>query len=76
MMGVYGWMAMSLGFLTFLVIGAVLVWLVIQAATSTNDKDRAMQILAQHYARGEIDDQEYQRRLRTLGPKVPARPGT
>jgi putative membrane protein len=43
------------------------VWLVVRATTTGSDKGGAREILAQRNARGEIDDQEYQQRLRILG---------
>jgi len=35
----------------------------------------AEQLLAERYARGEIDDEEYRRRLATLRGEAPAAPG-
>ena len=66
-MGGFGWMAMSLGWLVFLALVGTVVWLVVRTTTPANDKGGAREILSQRYARGEIDDQEYQQRLRTLG---------
>ena len=63
-MGGFGWMAMSLGWLVFLAFAAAVVWLLVRTATP---QDSARKILDQRYARGEINDQEYQQRLRTLG---------
>ena len=36
----------------------------------------AEQLLAERYARGEIDDEEYRRRLATLRGEAPAAPGS
>jgi len=71
-MGGFGWMAMSLGWLVFLALTGAVVWLLARNTTSTTSTTsatsvNAREILAQRYARGEIDDQEYQQRLRTLG---------
>jgi putative membrane protein len=66
-MGGFGWMAMSLGWLVFLALTGAVVWLVVRTTTTGNSKGSAREILAQRYARGEIDDEEYQQRLRVLG---------
>ena len=65
-MGGFGWMAMSLGWLVFLALAVAVMWLPLRT-TSTNGTGRAKEILDQRYTRGEIDDQEYHQRLRTLG---------
>ncbi|HZM84398.1 MAG TPA: SHOCT domain-containing protein [Candidatus Limnocylindrales bacterium] len=64
-MGGFGWLAMSAGWLVFLALAVAVVWLL---ARNVTPRDSARTILDQRYARGEIDDQEYQQRLRTLGP--------
>jgi putative membrane protein len=46
---------------------AVLIYRALQGNTGT---DTARRLLAERYARGEIDDEEYQRRLETLGRGV------
>lgn len=72
-MGGWGWIMMGLTMLVFwvVVIGLV-VWLV---RSTTQDRrprdrglpeDRARSILAERYARGEIDTEEYERRLDAL----------
>ncbi|WP_026209029.1 SHOCT domain-containing protein [Catelliglobosispora koreensis] len=69
-MGGWGWIFMSLSTLVFFALIAGVVWLVIRATGSSRPAaggDIARQILAERYARGEIDEQEYQQRLRTLG---------
>jgi putative membrane protein len=72
-MGGWGWIYMSLGTLVFVVVIGLVVWLLVRATgTSGGNRpavagDSAREILAQRYARGEIDEQEYQQRLRTLG---------
>jgi len=67
-MGGFGWMAMSLGWLVFLALAGTVVWPLVRTTTTTatTPQDSARRILDQRYARGEIDDQEYQHRLRTL----------
>ena len=66
-MGGFGWLAMSLGWLVFLALTVAVMWLLLRAS-APKDSGGAKQILDQRYARGEIDDQEYQQRLRTLRP--------
>lgn len=65
-----GWLAMSLMMLAFwgAVVGLI-VWLI--RTNSRQDKapppQRAEDMLAERFARGEIDAAEYQERLRVLG---------
>jgi putative membrane protein len=74
-MGGWGWMFMSLSTLVFLALIAGVVWLIVRATATGSTSSRspatgsapAREILAERYARGEIDEQEYQQRLRTLG---------
>jgi putative membrane protein len=72
-MGGWGWIYMSLGTIVFVVLIGLVVWLLVRATgTSGGNRpaapaDSAREILAQRYARGEIDEQEHQQRLRTLG---------
>lgn len=60
----FGWL------LTLLLIGLV-VWAVVSYARPTSTRDDgsgvARRILAERYARGEIDAEEYTRRLAALG---------
>lgn len=72
-----GWFGMSLGMLVFwgLVIWLV-VWLVRASSAkrdSTPATTRPEDVLAERFARGEIDEAEYQDRLRVLrgGPAGP-----
>jgi putative membrane protein len=76
-MGGWGWIFMSLSTLAFLALIALVVWAVLRTSNSGNSGGRsvpggesAREILAQRYARGEIDDQEYQQRLRILSGKT------
>jgi len=70
-MGGWSWIFMSLSTLVFLVLIALVVWLAVRTAGGGNSRPdssahSARQILAERYARGEIDEQEYQQRLRVL----------
>ena len=77
MMG-WGWLGAILGLLILLLIVAVLVAGLVYlfralrqpraggTGTAGNDQ-RPLQILNERYARGEIDDNEYQQRRRVLG---------
>jgi putative membrane protein len=69
----WGWMLMSAGTLVFIVLIAGVVWLLVRStgtgaggSPTAAPGDSAREILTQRYARGEIDDAEYQQRLRTL----------
>jgi len=70
----YGWWGMmGLGWIMGLIIIGLLVWAVVQAAsprrteaTGPTGARTAESILADRFARGEIDDDEYRRRLDTL----------
>ena len=66
-MGGVGWLAMSLGWLVFLALVVAVVWLLVRNTIDATPRDSARKILDQRYARGEINDREYQQRLRTLG---------
>ncbi len=64
----FGMMFMSLLFLALIVVGVVLVVRSFshgQAPTRSNGS-RALDILDERFARGEIDQQEYEERRRTL----------
>ena len=71
MMGAWGWLNAVFSILVLaLIIGGV-IWLVrrLSGDTATSTKapaGSAEAILAERYARGEIDDQEYQQRLAIL----------
>jgi putative membrane protein len=66
----WGWIFMSFGTLLFVALIGLAVWLAIRATSSasrpTAAGDSAREILAQRYARGEIDEREYQQRSRVL----------
>lgn len=69
-LGPWVWVAGGLVFLfrILLLIGlAVLVWRVLAARRLWQRPDQATQILRERYARGEISEDEYRKRLATLG---------
>ena len=70
----FGWsmMAMAMAWLVMLAIIGLIVWVVVQAASGSSRSDSdptesAQRILADRFARGEIDDEEYRRRSTELG---------
>ena len=71
MMG-FGYLWMLFGFLVFAGLLAVLVWAIVKFAASDRmqasvDGSSARRILDERYARGEINQEEYQRIRRELG---------
>lgn len=68
----FGWGMMGFGWLLGLAVVGVLVWAVVQATSRRGDvattpaTRSAETILADRFARGEIDDDEYRRRLDAL----------
>ncbi len=74
----WGWFGTSIGMLLFtalLVLGGVLLFRSLDRSTSRpappappaiSDRPSAEQVLADRFARGEIDDQEYRERLAAL----------
>ena len=75
-MGGWGWVATTLGSLLFLALLGLIAWLVVRAVRRPGDgpprsartagQDTAERLLADRFARGEIDEDEYRRRLATL----------
>ena len=75
-MGGWGWAATTISSLLFLGLVGLVAWLVVGAArrsgggsyrpARTAGQDTAEQLLADRFARGEIDEDEYRRRLATL----------
>ncbi|NJE61178.1 SHOCT domain-containing protein [Thermococcus sp. 21S7] len=67
--GWFGWFGavFMLLFWVLIIVGIVwfIKWLVEQSSNGTSKKS-ALEILDETYARGEIDDEEYERRRRTL----------
>lgn len=72
-MGGYGWWGMmGLGWLVGLLVVGLLVWAIVQATQGSRRADAlpstnaAEATLADRFARGEIDEDEYRRRLDAL----------
>ena len=72
-MGWYGWQGWWMGWMWifWIAIIVVVVWLVVRAGPSTHGGVREARltpedILRERFARGEIDTEEYQRRLQVL----------
>jgi putative membrane protein len=75
-MGGWSWAAGTIGFLLTLGLLALIAWLVVRAVRRpgygppqpprTAGQDTAERVLADRFARGEIDEDEYCRRLATL----------
>ena len=68
----FGWGMMGMGWLLMLVVVGLIVWAVVQATSRSPRRDddptaSAQRILAERFARGEIDDEEYRRRSDELG---------
>ena len=84
-MGGWGWAATTIGSLLFLGLVGLVVWLVVRAVRGPAagpsrparpaGQDTAERLLADRFARGEIDEDEYRRRLATLR-SVGTGPGT
>jgi putative membrane protein len=67
----FGWGMMAMGWVFMLSIVALIVWAVIQSTSRSNSAkekptDSAERILADRFARGEIDNDEYRERLGEL----------
>jgi putative membrane protein len=65
----WAWFAMSVSMLVFWALVGVLIWAVVRSVSSpsgTPTTPSAEDILRQRYAAGELDDEEYVRRLHTL----------
>ena len=78
--GMNGWGMLFITFSTLLIVGLIVGGIVF-AVRQTGTRAQPMPpqadpryILAERYARGEIDDEEYQRRLGTLRGGVPTGP--
>jgi putative membrane protein len=67
------WAVMGLGMLVWLVVGVIVVWLVVRGLialerprTDAPRPSQSEEILRERFARGEIDSDEYERRLALL----------
>ena len=64
--GLWGWGMMLFGLLWMaLIIGLpiyLIYWLTTRSQTETQPEDSALAVLREQYARGEIDDEQYERR--------------
>ncbi len=70
-MGGFGWGMMGIGWLIMLAIVGLVVWAVIQSSSRSTSPTgsatgSAERILAERYARGDIDSDEYRERLSEL----------
>ena len=68
----FGWGMMGMGWLFMLILVGLIVWAVIQTTSKSHPRNddttaTAQRILAERFARGEIDDDEYRRRSDELG---------
>jgi putative membrane protein len=72
-----GWMWLwgTLGMLTFVASLGVVVWAVIRSTQARPPvaSDRAEEIVAERYARGELSTDEYHERLHALRARAPGR---
>ncbi|MBQ0983192.1 SHOCT domain-containing protein [Streptomyces sp. F63] len=77
--GGWGWFAMSVGMILFwglIITGAVMLFRSLGNRSEQPQRPvppSAEQVLAERFARGEIDDEEYRRRLDTLHSAGPPR---
>jgi putative membrane protein len=65
-MGGGWWWVMGIGWLVFLAILVTLAVVLVRHFTATAGRRSAEDILAERFARGEIDEEEYRRRLSAL----------
>jgi putative membrane protein len=70
------WLGMSLGMLVWLVLAVVVIWLIVRGLialertrTEGGANSRPDEILRERFARGEIDPDEFERRLALLHGK-------
>ncbi len=64
--GVSGWLMMA-GMVLFWVLGiAFVVWLVGEASRGRHSRSRALDLLNERYARGEIDKKEYEAKKKDI----------
>jgi putative membrane protein len=62
----WGWGALMM--IVFWVLAVLLVWVLVRSGSRPQGPDTpdALEVLAERFARGEIDEEEYERRRRTL----------
>ncbi|MET8567590.1 SHOCT domain-containing protein [Streptomyces sp. NPDC004783] len=78
-MGGWGWFGMSVGMVLFWALIVTVLVLVVRSVDHPRERTRTPaaptpeQILGERYARGEIDEEEYRRRLSTLRNGPPPR---
>jgi putative membrane protein len=69
-----GWGGVMSPILTLIIVGGIIFFMIYlfnnskgkSSSSSDHSLDRSLRILNERYARGEIDDEEYERRRRTL----------
>ncbi|WP_237698692.1 SHOCT domain-containing protein [Pyrococcus yayanosii] len=64
--GILGAIFMLLFWIAIIVAVALLIKWIIEQGSSGTSRNRALEILDEKYARGEINDEEYERRKRKL----------
>lgn len=67
--GWFGWFGAVFMLLFWVLIIVGIVWFIkwlVEGSSSGTSKKSALEILDEKYARGEIDDEEYEKRRRTL----------
>lgn len=60
------WLLLSLLLVALIVVGVVAL---LTNTSATRDSDRAMSVLRERYARGEISDEEFEKRVARLSPE-------
>jgi putative membrane protein len=75
-LGWMGWLGMGIGMLINLAIVGLIIYLVVRAFskdgfrdTHTNYSNSAVQILKERFAKGEIDEEEYNKRMDVINRK-------
>jgi len=62
----FGWGLMGMGWIFMIAVIGLIIWAVLRATSDSSDATSptasAERVLAERYARGEIDDEEYRRR--------------
>jgi putative membrane protein len=69
-----GWLMMGIGMLFWLLVLVAVVWIVVRTITVADrrqangraERDEALDLLRRRFANGEIDDEEFERRLALL----------